>query len=366
MSSVRFSGVAGAQTAQSGDFLYRVAKKGFAMSGTVQHKVDEFAARQAEAGIGGKAAAGVVKVLGGFVAQMLDAFDYREIVELPLGKKILKIASQPKGAAVVILLPCTIGARVYQALKRGRKHNDYREIGDILRRDVTAISAFLFLLGPLTNWVVGKRRGKDGLDLINPQTKALLSYSQLKNYRLDTPQALEAIIREGNGQGFGAAMAKLTEYSQDANLKPAIEKIQALSKTLADTPKEDQAVIRKLSGELHQLLLKTEAKRAQAVTELAKRGAKVPSHLKNDILDAVTRYGKARRLPVDAASFLICLGVIGWLPIWFNEQWTKKKFAEEEAKLRAANSANFDRRAAYQALYAQSSLSGRTSFHRGA
>lgn len=356
MTAVRFSGsqqVAGPATAGNG--LYKFARSGATWHSRLQEAVDSYASRKGGSGLFGKVQARLVKLGGGFLSKLADSFDFREFIEIPIRGKILKIPSPPIGALTFILLPCTVGSRLYYAWQRGREHNDYREIGDILRRDIPAITAFLFLLGPLTAWMNKQKRGKDGLDLIDPTTGKLLQYSQLKNYRLDTVEAVEAVIREGNGKGFGRAIDRLEDYAKHSALKDDIARILKTGKELAATNKNDLGKIRQLAEELQPALQKAEKIRTSEVEHLLKAGAKIPSHLRDSILDIVSRYGKTRRLPVDMLCFAITLGVIGWLPLWFNEMWTRKKY-QEQMKAQGASQANYDPALLFQSLNRSSQL----------
>lgn len=342
--------------------LYEFAQHGLAASSRVQDRVDAFVARKSQAGAVGKAQALGAKLFGGFVSKLLDAVDFREFIEVPIRGRTLRIPSPPLGSFVVTLMGGAIGSRVYYAAKRGKKNNDYREIGDVLRRDIPALTAFLFLLHPLTTWLNKRKRGADGLDLIDPVSGKLLQFSQLKNYRLDSALALETIVREGNGKGLAKAAALLSDYGQHQGLAKQVALVQKQLQELATLPASETDRIRKLSQEIHPLLNKMEQVRAAEVKRLGKAGAKVPAHLKDSVLDVVTRYGKMRLLPVAMLSLGACLVAIGWLPLWLNEMLTRKRFEQDQMNMRAAQAAHFDTGAAFQYLKQNSRLAQASSF----
>jgi hypothetical protein len=109
---------------------------------------------------------------------------------------------------------------------------------------------------------------------------------------------------------------------------------------------ELSAKFQELAQTLYGHIDDSEQIRNEAVKVLKKGGSKevlnAAKKLQGEFKDVLVNYAKTRRLPQDVISFLIVIGAIGWFPVWFNSIWNKKKFEEEQAMKRAAESANFD------------------------
>ncbi|MDX2085488.1 MAG: hypothetical protein SFZ03_08880 [Candidatus Melainabacteria bacterium] len=91
-----------------------------------------------------------VPLVGHMVADVtsrLVSHDYKEYPKLA-GR--IHFSEPPQGYIIPVIYSC-LPIRVLQAFERGKKHNDYREIGDVFRRDIPTLTIFLFALNPVMN-----------------------------------------------------------------------------------------------------------------------------------------------------------------------------------------------------------------------
>lgn len=292
-----------------------------------------------------------------FFTKLVD-YDYKEFPAL--GK--LKISEPPMGALILLLFPFTIGPRLYRAAKR-----DSREVGDVLRRDVTAITIFLFALKPLINAMNKVAEKVWKIDLVNKETGKVFQYEQLgRNYLIDNEKTLIALIQKNQEVALLKAASQLTDngllklsQGEHAGLSHAIIEFNRKLAELVPLVKEQSSKAEGVAKEAFAQLAKMDSLR-EAFVKAASEGssAKLVGLAKGlpKFNEFLVRYAKTRRLPIDVAAFVaVCVG-IGWFPVWFNDRWNRKKFAEQMAAKRAAEAVNFDPAITFQSLKQSSKL----------
>jgi hypothetical protein len=315
---------------------------------------------------------------GNFFKQQLDN-DFCEFAKAEVnGRFKTLIAEPPRGALLFLLYPCTVGPRLYRAYQRGRKENDYREVGDVLRRDLTAITFFVFALAPIVKGLSKVVENVSKVNLLDKNSGQVLRYSQFRNYELDTPHVLKAILAEGNGQGLRSAVENLSAKAsgKDTDLAKIIQKIRTAVCGVKDpvtgktkVPGLVEAYENALAKQDSKLPLHIRAKQALAsidnidnvaediirnfksadalregLEETARQAgatklAGAAKNMQGEFTGALKKYAKVRRLPSDVVSFLAVVGLIGWFPVWFNSVWNKRQFEKEKAAKEAAQNA---------------------------
>jgi hypothetical protein len=289
--------------------------------------------------------------------------DYHEVFPVKIGNKTLfQLMNIPIGSLLLILYVFTIPPRVYQAYKRGKKDNDFREIGDVLRRDLLAITLLVFALGKVTPWLGKRVQNKRGVVLVNPRTGQMLNYSSFRNYAIDSAAALKAILTEGNARGLSRAVQQLhdqgvAKVTGDKRLEIALNDLSSEVDILSHAWQtiHDQKGIRnskllnlapcELTPEALDKRIKrvfntfeeTEALRVKVREDIlhnnpTSQGLRVVEGLGNNIPNVLERYAKTSRLPSDIASFALATFLTGFLPVWFNKQWNQFQYNRKEKR----------------------------------
>lgn len=292
-----------------------------------------------------------------FIGNQLKS-DFSQYTSISLGRFKTLLAEPPRLPLLLLLYPGTVGPRLYRAYQRGKENNDFREMGDVLRRDLTAITLFVFALAPLVYGVSKFTQGRTGVNLVKPKEGGVLSYSDFRNYKIDNPQALWQVVKEGNGEGLEKAinhlndggLQKAVESLNNTELKKEYEKasvgdaLNKLKQSVKDfvanhAPKSDAAIDDKAALEA----AKTTFKQFDLVDESVKKALdlgkkdnskqilKIATHLQGQAKGALENYAKVRRLPSDMLSFAVLIAFIGWFPMWINGVWNKKQFEKKQA-----------------------------------
>jgi hypothetical protein len=305
-------------------------------------------------------------------ANLWTRYDYHTFSPVKLGPLQFKVAAPPLGALMLLLLPCTVGPRVDRAYQRGKKNNDCREVGDIIRRDIPSILFLIFALE-----AVGRRMCKlvsksQNIQLLNPEGSHVLNYSQLRNYRIDSPKALEAIIAEKNGKALVKAvhglddrgLAKLTGDTRLANCLNDLKKnVETLVNDVDQHGlKGDEAT--KRYAAVFKKFEHAENARKELLNHVMKSGSseslRAARDLQGEFTGVLEKFAKRWRLPSDILSFGIVLFLIGWLPVWLNSIWNKYRFHKEEAeeakRQQSQTSAPLNPQLTFQALRSSSRL----------
>ncbi len=307
----------------------------------------------------------LTRKVGTFVGSKLLNYDYHEFPLLKIGKRNIKISEPAMGSLILLLYLFTVAPRLYRAAQR-----DKREVGDVLRRDLTAISLFLFALKPMVKFLNKIKEKRDGLKLMDDQAGKVMSYKQFaQNYFIDSPKALEAIVKEGNKKGLLKALGQLEDTEIQKHLNPdeygkiqqMLNRFKAQVRKMVEAEKDPER-FKQLAQEAYQTLMEATDSQKGAIEKLKStlsevQFEKVAKKLNGDHYKSfVSRYAKFNRLPADLAGFLMVIGAIGWFPVWFNDVWTRKKHAEKLATHRQQQAQNFDRAAAFQYFSEQSKL----------
>ncbi|MBY0450803.1 MAG: hypothetical protein K2X01_09295 [Cyanobacteria bacterium] len=307
-------------------------------------------------------------------------FDY-DFHEFPKLSK-LKISEPPMGALFLILYPFTVGPRLYRAYERGKKNNDYREMGDVLRRDLTAITIFLFMLKPLVNTVCRLREKTIGVSLTKMNQEAgrttfdALKYTDFsKNYHVANADVLESLIRYARPNGYtgehgilkaarnlhdgGLAKTKTGSSKLSEMITAFQEKLGALVGAVDRSA--PQAEVNKLKHQAFDALEKMDTIRAKAIQAAEEGGsAQALGALKNipEYKGFLAKFARRNRMFLDVGSFLAVCVMIGWFPVWFNDVWNNVQYRKKKAEANA-NAPAFNAAEAYQSLKQSSRLSGR-------
>jgi len=286
----------------------------------------------------------------------LTDYDYRSFPMVKLGKLSFSVAEPPKGALLFLLYIATVAPRLYRAYQRGKVNNDYREIGDILRRDLTTITLLAFALGPVVGSLSRITEKFSKIKLTDPVTKKVLGYSQFQNYYLHNADTLKALLHEGNGQALVKAVNELTDrglsakYGEktldekiktiQASVKKLVTDYEAHFKTNPSAKKEWPAHLNDAASKVFEHFVDAEKIR-QNTLEQAKKGgsaemSKVAEKLAGEFKGVMQNYAKVHRLPSDWAAFTILVVVIGYLPMLFNSKYREIRFNQKMAAKAAA------------------------------
>lgn len=272
-------------------------------------------------------------------AKLAFDYDYSHFAKMDIGKIKSLLAEPPKGALLFLLYPATVGPRIYAAYERGKKENDYREIWDIVRRDIPAITLFVYALPIIVRSLGGMTQKMSGVKLVDPKSEQVLSYSQLQNYHIENAKVLQAILDEKSGQGLKSAVDKLHDNGLSKlgfpelaknlqSLKASVHKLVAEHDAKKDISKLAETTFNHFDKADHTVKATLE-KAYESGSAQALNAAK---ELQGEIKGVLKNYAKVRRLPSDVVSFAIIIGLIGWFPVWFNNLWNKRQFEKRQAE----------------------------------
>ncbi|WP_373532895.1 hypothetical protein [Vampirovibrio sp.] len=302
--------------------------------------------------------------VAGFVKNQLTS-DFSSFTNVSVGKFKTLLAEPPKLPLLLLLYPGTVGPRLYRAYQRGKENNDYREMGDVLRRDVTAITLFVFALSPVVNGISRFVQQVKGVNLVK-DGGGVLSYSDFRNYEIDTPKALWQLVKEGNGNGLKNAINALKDDGLTEKyhaLNPAkkadyANTLKTLKREVAQfvdefspekyklpekgTPAEKQ-LAEKLPIDKAKTVYKSFDQAQQDIVDILEHCAKngcengsrevleIAKNLQGQAKGALKHFAKVHRLPADMVSFALMIGAIGWAPMAFNGWWNKRQYDKQQA-----------------------------------
>jgi hypothetical protein len=330
-------------------------------------KADGFVARHtvtAEAGsklgLGAKAKNTLVNWTGS-LAKTMSSWDFNDFRVANIGPLSAKLAEIAPAQLMVWMYAFTIVPRAFRAYQRGKERNDFREVGDCLRRDIPGITIFLFGLKPIVRNMTKLQERLSGVKLV--ADNEVLKYSQLaQNYYIDNANSLIAIMRDGNEQGmkkavdriydaglskgiqrnwFARALDSLTGKAPavvqdsriatliDQEFKPSMESFmkayaEAKGRVGIHAVHEDGAV-RQAAEKAVGILSKMEGIRS----DLAKNARPEVQNLLKSVpkfKEFFARHAKMQRVPIDVISFAAVSVAIGWLPVAFNDWWNRAQF----------------------------------------
>ncbi len=365
MTTVRFSGQPVAGEGLVTRKLYPAAVWAHNLPGRVRGATDRFVKTRENGSFFQKAMATFVKGFGRFGEKITDLFNYCEFPEGSLGRLKFTASELPIGAMILLLYPFTIGPRMVRAYQRGKKDNDTREVWDCLRRDGAAITAFLFLLKPLSKAISKLFQRLGRIKLIDPEKNVVLTYAQLaSNYKLDRTEVLLQMLQEGNGHGLRKAAKTLNDRGLSKLGHPDLQThVANLKRLVPELVHAHENELPGVSGLAQKVIdeIRQAEKLANDAAHATGKGAsekiaKAAQKLQGEFEGFAAKYAKKLRLPSDIAAFIISIGAIGWFPVWFNGMWNKKKFEETQAKQRATEQGQFNPQLAYQSLSQSSRL----------
>lgn len=291
--------------------------------------------------------------IGGFISKQLGT-DFAHFTNVEMGNRFkTMIAEPPKLPVLFLLYPATVGPRLYRAWERGKENNDYREMGDVLRRDLTAITLFVFALGPMVKATSKAVQWATGVNLLDKESGNVLSYSQFKNYEITNAKALKQIIVEKNHKALLKAVNGLSDKGLADKFKHESADIRDQAKAMSQHFQDMKSGVKDLVGAFAEnretwnprcddLLEKAfkpfgelYTKQDKLIQEAKKSGSpqlvKSAEGLKEEVQGALKKYAKVRRLPTDMFAFAMMVVAIGWLPMAFNGWYNKRKFEEKMA-----------------------------------
>jgi hypothetical protein len=274
-------------------------------------------------------------------------YDYSHFAKMDMGKMKSLLAEPPKGALLFLLYPATVGPRIYAAYQRGKKENDYREIWDIVRRDIPAITLFVYALPIIVRSLGTMTEKLSGVKLVDKKSEQVLSYSQLQNYHIDNRQILRAILNEQSGPGLKSAVDKLHDNGlSKLGFKKVSEALEGLKKSVHELVAEHdakKAVTEQAAKGTFKHFEKADDAIKATLQEAYEKGSTkaltAAKDLQGEIKGVLKNYAKVRRLPSDMVSFAIIIGLIGWFPVWFNNLWNKRQWEKEQAEKAAHQNA---------------------------
>lgn len=336
MTDVRFGAL---QDTTLNRAAYHIGTRVFEMPAKIAQATDRFAANHQ-----GTLAGGLVQRLGNFTHKFVMDYEFRDVTDINIGKKRLFAApSPPKGAVLLWLFPGTILARAIRAYQRGEENGgDYREVFDVLRRDLLAVTLFVFLMDPLVVRLNKFKQKFDGLEIVERSNNALLTYRQFDNYKLVNKQVLIRLLEEGNGKGLLKAVREMLherglekQVGSTDMAKHVTALKQLFPELVAAHDRKDLAAREKLAGEIINHIKSADALTNEAYEKARLGGTpkmvKQLEKLQGGFEGLVRQYAKTRRLPADMLAFGIVVAVLGFLPVWFNSLWNKKRFEEKIA-----------------------------------
>lgn len=264
-------------------------------------------------------------------------YDFHKFVRIDAGKLRAHLADIPKGAILLLLYPATVGPRLFRAWQRGRENNDYREMGDVLRRDLTAITLLIYALPAFVRALSGQMQKLSKINLVDRKTDKVLIYSQFKDFNIDNPKILQAIVAENNGTALKKVVNALNDnglsrFGHTAvadrlrQLKNAVGRLVDLHESGQATPEN----LAKHAEETFRHFTDADDAARHALTAAYEKGSPAMQDaakgLQGRVKGVLQNYAKVSRLPVDMISLAAVVGLTGFLPVWFNSKWNQWQF----------------------------------------
>lgn len=304
-----------------------------------------------------------------YFSGMPGDFDYKKFSSI-FGAEI---SQAPMGSFLWQLYPFLIGPRLYYAWKRapldettGKK--DRGEVLDVLRRDITAVTVFLFAYEPIRMaglWCIenlmGIRLLSGNKSLGERHEISLGAFSD--NYFVDSAKRLLALASdEKNRKGLLRAVEEIhVEHDPEllqsrADFKKGLEEllqnIQTVEKAhgavspevLASKNKIPEAVIQQLETKaesVFQVLEHIATKNKDIAAPIKQWWHALPNFMKksfqrtNDPKAFLANYARHMSLPVHAAALVMIVLLLGYAPAKINSLMSDKHYkkkAEEKAR----------------------------------
>jgi|GEM_PF-2857653 len=333
--SIRF----GQQQASKSDWLYTQVAKVYERPFNLKERadsIDKQVEKQKQMGqisifsrMGNKVKAGALRF-----AALCSEHDYDRQSEVNLGKIRFKVPNPPKGALMLMLYLATIPPRMYQAYRRGKKDKDYREVGDVMRRDIISVTVFLFGLTVLKKILAKQFQKLFKVNLLDKKSNKVLSYSQFANYRINSLSTLKGILDEGNEEGLRRAINKLHDHklskvTGDHRLSTALGQLRQNMYELRQTRFNDPSREGRVEA-VYNAMQEAEAVRKKVRADVlqynTKHSVQLAEELSQPVTHALETYAKYARLPSDMISFGFVAVLLGWFPVWFNKTWNQMQY----------------------------------------
>ncbi|MBX2861305.1 MAG: hypothetical protein KTR14_08720 [Vampirovibrio sp.] len=272
----------------------------------------------------------------------------------------MKISAPPIGALTLMILGIIVPARVIRAIERGWEDQDFREVGDVLRRDIIATTAILFALNPINNWAGKKMQDKVGLKMIDAQNGNMFTYEQLKNrYRIVSSAILKELFKTGQGNAVVAASQKWYALSFD-ELDPHVQKDSKYGQFFKEKIDDLRTQLQKMKDVANQELAKPYVDRSwdqlEKLSERAYGKLDEMNQMREQILaqykgdpdfhyrwdkkglpkfnNFLVRYAHRLRSRIDVASIAAVCVLIGYVPVLFNKHWKEWQYDEHMKELK--------------------------------
>jgi len=329
----------GRQQSSNGEWLYSQVAKVYERPYNLKHRadsIDKQVEKQKQMGeISLFSRMGKAVKAGAFrFAALCAEHDYDRQSEVNLGKIRFKVPNPPKGALMLMLYLATIPPRMYQAYRRGKKDNDYREVGDVMRRDIISVTVFLFGLTVLKKILAKQFQKLFKINLLDKKSDKVLSYSQFANYRINSLSTLKGILDEGNEEGLRRAINRLNDHklaklTGDHRLSNALEQLRKRMYELRQTRLNDSSREGRIES-VYNAMQEAEAVRKKVRADVlqykTKHSVRLADELSEPITHALEVYAKYARLPSDMISFGFVAVLLGWFPVWFNKTWNQMQY----------------------------------------
>lgn len=269
-------------------------------------------------------------------------YDYDQHLNVTIAGRRMQIAQPPIGACAAMLLLFTTLPRLTKALSRA-ENNDYSEFWDVLRRDTLTLTTILFALDPLRLAAARRMQPHGGIRLVNDENTLMDREATRLAYTVKAPRTLATFLRTpGNTpqalqKAFGdmAAQWRAQAHDQPAvrhALESLLQDIAAMGVAQAQGAEGTQALDTLSEKAFDTIQTLDSGWRAEQLQTLSGKAREAFSQRVPLLRSALARFADVRRLPVSVGSFaLVCLG-IGWLPVEFNRQWNKRRYAQASAR----------------------------------
>ena len=240
----------------------------------------------------------------------------------------------PLGAVATIVIGSTFLSRVVFAIRRANSSGDYRELGDVFRRDLPTLTILVFMMDPLIKGVSHFMQRHYGIQLMSHVRDAfegntwgqkikaafktdakMLSYSEIESYyRLKNPKKLADIITTSlNRSGIQRAMKMFEkDHALSGELASQFKIVQQQIKSaLANSPRLLHNKTKAIE-EANKILATINTFESKALST----GSKV------NIRNLLTNYAIRPRNFASMISLAIIVFVLGYGVVKFSEWWS--------------------------------------------
>ncbi len=269
------------------------------------------------------------------LAVMLTSYDFNHFINSKTPRA--RIAEPPLGALMLMMYIGLLGARAARGWQRGKppgsaqgQKRDYREMLDVLRRDMWGITFYIFGFGVVNRLLVNRAQKRKKLILQNKEGKTYTFTQHDLNARLSSAQVLQAHYDKGNKQ----ALLKAANNNSYMGVPQFIaRRYPELRKQLADSVNVFRSALRNADFALAtEQLEKLDTMRDSVVKQMSKNSTLTAKKLGRltkqwpEYKDFLARYLQHKRIPMDVTSFGLLFVLIGYGPIWLNRVLTEHQY----------------------------------------